>query len=240
MSDHAGGLPAAVLAGRGDRGADRPCRGADRGRHPDRRRRPGRARLRDPARSATGGVARDGRAARRRAGRGRGEGAAAGLAPALRGGRQPARAAAALRRSPVGAGHAELRRGQPRGCLPARQGHVDPDPGSADDAKPPQRGSCRRPSSAGFSASRPRLQARTCCRRRPRRSCSWPTAASTASARATKAAGGAASRSATSSRARTSQRRSPCSPRGRRVISPVRRSRTSGSRGGTRRCGRSA
>ena len=55
--------------------------------------------------------------------------------------------------------------------------------------------------------SRPRRAARTCCRRRPRRSCSSPTAASTASARATRAAGGAASRSATSSRARTSSRR---------------------------------
>ena len=64
-----GGLPAAVLPVRGDRAADRSGGRADRGRRPHRRRRAGRARLRDPARAAARGVARDGRAARRGAGR---------------------------------------------------------------------------------------------------------------------------------------------------------------------------
>src|SRR5918995_199587 len=64
-----GGLPAAVLAVGGDRPADRSGSRADRGRRADRRRRACRARVRDPARSAARGLARDRRAARRRAGR---------------------------------------------------------------------------------------------------------------------------------------------------------------------------
>ena len=48
-------LPAAVVAGRGDRAADRSGRRAHRGRLPDRRRRAGGPRGRDPARPADGG-----------------------------------------------------------------------------------------------------------------------------------------------------------------------------------------
>ena len=75
---------------------------------------PGRARLRDPARPAARGGPGDGRAARRRAGRGAREGQAAGLAPALGRGRQPARAAAALQRQQALRRDAALRRGRAR------------------------------------------------------------------------------------------------------------------------------
>ena len=93
------------------RRADRPRRRADRGRRPHRRRRPGRPRVRDPARPAARGAPRGGRAARRGARRGGREGQAAGLAPPLRRGRQPALAAAPVRR-PLPARRAARRTGR--------------------------------------------------------------------------------------------------------------------------------
>ena len=56
MSVRPSDYPAAVVAGGGDRAADRSGRRAHRGRLPDRRRRPGGARGRDPARPADGGA----------------------------------------------------------------------------------------------------------------------------------------------------------------------------------------
>ena len=68
MSVRPSDYPAAVLERGGRRTADRPAGRANRGRRPDRRRRPRRARLRDPARAAARGATRGGGAARRRTG----------------------------------------------------------------------------------------------------------------------------------------------------------------------------
>ena len=90
-------LPAAVLGARLRQRADRSGGRADRGRRPHRRRRPGRPRLRDPARPAHRGATGGGGAARRGAGRGAREGQAARLAPPLRCGREPEGAPPPLR-----------------------------------------------------------------------------------------------------------------------------------------------
>ena len=176
--------------------ADRSGGGADRGRRPDRRRRAGRARLRDPARPAARGVAGDGRAARRGAGRRRREGQGARLAPALRRRRQPARAPPALPRPADDGGRAELRRGARRGRLPAHEGRRRCGSRRRRRCATTATGSSPSRSSAASSPSRRRRSARRCCPRPTRRSCSSPTGACTGSAPATRASAATAGRSA--------------------------------------------
>ena len=63
-----------------------------------------------------------------------------GLAPALRRGRQPARAPPAVQGPADDGGHADLRAGARRGRLPADEGRGAADPAAADDAQPRQLG----------------------------------------------------------------------------------------------------
>ena len=119
-------------------GCARPShrRRADRGRDPDRRRRPRGSACAIRLGQLIEEEPDDGRAPRRRAGRGAREGQAARLAPALRRGRQPARAAAPVQGPQAASRHAVLRRGRPRiRLLPDAVARV-PDPGAADDAEP--------------------------------------------------------------------------------------------------------
>ena len=90
--DRAERVPAAGrLGGRVHRAADGPGGRADRGRRRDRRRRPGRAGVRDPAAPAARGRPRADRVARRGAGRGDREGQGRRRPPALRRGHEPVR-----------------------------------------------------------------------------------------------------------------------------------------------------
>ena len=189
------------------RRADRSGRRAHRGRHPHRRRRAGGPRVRDPPRPAARGASRGRRAARRRSGRGRREGQAARLASALRRGHQSARIPPPLQGSLPRRGSAVVRPGARRVGVRAHEAERAAHPAAAADAQPRQLDLL--PLAARPLARRARGGGRRDdpARRPRRRSCSSRTAASSASAPATRGARATASRWATSSPARISSRR---------------------------------